>query len=278
MIDLRSLSFGYSRKKPLFERLTLALPPGHIYGLLGRNGAGKSSLLRLMAGLLFPTGGSVRVSGHEPRQRQPAFLQDVYFLPEEIYLPAISLNRFIRTMGPFYPNFSEQQFRRYLGEFDVPDDQKLTAMSYGQKKKVLISFGLAVNTKTLLMDEPTNGLDIPSKSQFRKVVSSALDEDRTVLISTHQVRDLDNLIDSVVILDESEILLHHSLETIAERLRFSTLAEVERDERVIYAEPSLRGYTVVMENPAQEDTKVDLERLFNAVMNNRARVKQLFND
>ncbi|MBC8156408.1 MAG: ABC transporter ATP-binding protein [Bacteroidetes bacterium] len=278
MITIQNLSFGYDRRKRLFEGLSLTLPPGHIYGLLGRNGAGKSSLLRLMAGLLFPTGGSVRVAEHEPKRRQPAFLQDIYFLPEEIYLPPISLSQFIRTMGPFYPNFSEPQFRRHLGEFDVPTDQKLTTLSYGQKKKVLISFGLATNTRTLIMDEPTNGLDIPSKSQFRKVVASALDEDRTVLISTHQVRDLDNLIDAVVILDESEILLHHSLETIAERLRFGNLMEVAQDERVIYAEPSLRGYTVVMENPAQEDTKVDLERLFNAVMNNRARVKQLFND
>ncbi len=278
MITIRNVSFGYNRNKLLFESLTLNLPPGHIYGLLGRNGAGKSSLLRLMAGLLFPVSGSVHVLDHEPKKRQPAFLQDIYFLPEEIYLPPVPLDRFIRTMGPFYPNFSEQQFRRHLTEFDVPTDQTLTAMSYGQKKKVLISFGLAANTKTLIMDEPTNGLDIPSKSQFRKVVSSALDENRTVLISTHQVRDLDNLIDSVVILDESEILLHHSLETIAERLRFSTLTSVEQDERVIYAEPSLRGYTVVMENPAQEDTKVDLERLFNAVINSRERVRKLFND
>lgn len=271
MIDVRNLSFGYSRNKPLFDKLTLSLHPGHIYGLLGRNGAGKSSLL-------FPTGGSIRVAGREPKQRQPAFLQDVYFLPEEIYLPPVSPDRFIRTMGPFYPRFSEQQFRRHLTEFNVPTDQKLTAMSYGQKKTVLISFGLATNTAVLMMDEPTNGLDIPAKSQFRKVVSSALTDDRTVITSTHQVRDLDNLIDSVVLVDESEILLHHSLDTIAERLRFSTLTEVAEDERVIYAEPSLRGYTVVMDNPAQEDTKVDLERLFNAVMNNRERVKQLFND
>ena len=278
MLIINDVSFGYARKKRLFEDLSLTLAPGHIYGLLGRNGAGKSSLLRLMAGLLFPISGSIRVGVHEPKRRQPAFLQDIYFLPEEIYLPSVSLSQCIRTMGPFYPRFSEAQFRQHLTDFDVPTDGKLTAMSYGQKKKVLISFGLATNTGTLLMDEPTNGLDIPSKSQFRKVVASALDENRTVLISTHQVRDLDNLIDAVVLLDESEILLHHSLDTIAERLRFSTLTDVAQDELVIYAEPSLRGYTVVMENPAQEDTKVDLERLFNAVMNNRERIKHLFND
>jgi ABC-2 type transport system ATP-binding protein len=276
MIRLSNVSFAYSRKKVLFRDLHLSLNPGSVYGLLGKNGAGKSSLLRLMGGLLFPTAGRIEVAGHEPRRRQPAFLEDLFFIPEEIYLPTVSLERYIATMAPFYPKFDEAQFRQYLSEFDVPHDQKLTAMSYGQKKKVLISFGLATNTRVLIMDEPTNGLDIPSKSQFRRVVASALAPDRLILISTHQVRDLDNLIDAIIILDNSEILLNHSLEYISNRLLFSTLSTVETNERVLYAEPSLRGYTVVMENAEQEDSKVDLERLFNAVTTNRERVKTLF--
>ncbi|MGA0556517.1 ATP-binding cassette domain-containing protein [Larkinella sp. VNQ87] len=276
MIELANLTFGYSPKKILYRDLSLLLQPGSIYGLLGKNGAGKSSLLRLMAGLLYPTAGTVRVAGFTPARREPAFLQELYFIPEEIYLPSISLNRYIDTMGPFYPKFSESQFRKHLAEFDVPPDQKLTAMSYGQKKKVIISFGLATNTRILIMDEPTNGLDIPSKSQFRKVVSSALADDRLMLISTHQVRDLDHLIDGIIIVDESEILLNHSLAYISERLLFSTLSTVAETEGVLYAEPSLRGYSVVMENREQEDSKVDLERLFNAIVTNRSGVKNLF--
>ncbi|WP_234734455.1 ABC transporter ATP-binding protein [Tellurirhabdus bombi] len=276
MIKLSNISFTYSRKRVLFRNLHLSLSPGSIYGLLGKNGAGKSSLLRLMGGLLFPTAGYIEVAGHEPRRRQPAFLEELFFIPEEIYLPTVSLERYIATMAPFYPKFDEAQFRQYLSEFDVPQDQKLTSMSYGQKKKVLISFGLATNTRILIMDEPTNGLDIPSKSQFRRVVASALAPDRLILISTHQVRDLDNLIDAIIILDNSEILLNHSLEHISNRLLFGTLSTVETNERVLYAEPSLRGYTVVMENAEQEDSKVDLERLFNAVTTNRERVKTLF--
>ncbi|WP_128546915.1 ABC transporter ATP-binding protein [Larkinella soli] len=276
MIQLHNLSFGYSRKKLLFRDLNLSLPPGSIYGLLGKNGAGKSSLLRLMGGMLYPTAGSVTVAGFTPGRRQPAFLQELFFVPEEIYLPPVSLNRYIATMGPFYPRFSESQFRRYLTEFDVPQENRLTALSYGQKKKVLISFGLATNTRVLIMDEPTNGLDIPSKSQFRKIVASALDADRLMLISTHQVRDLDHLIDGIVILDESEILMNHTLADIADRLVFSTLSSVTEPDRVLYAEPSLRGYSVVMENHEQEDSRVDLERLFNAVVTNRERVRTLF--
>lgn len=276
MIHLQNVSFGYSRRKRLFENLNLRLEAGHIYGLLGKNGAGKSSLLRNMAGLLFPDGGTVRIAGFEPRKRQPAFLQQVFFIPEEIYLPSIPVAQYVATLSPFYPLFNQAQFGYYLKEFDIPATHSLTALSYGQKKKVLIAFGLAANTRVLIMDEPTNGLDIPSKGQFRKLVSSVLDTDRIVLISTHQVRDLDNLIDSVIILEGSEILLNHSLDVISERLRFATLVGSAANERVLYAEPSLRGQAVVMENEDGEESRMDLERLFNAVMANPERIRQLF--
>ena len=276
MIHVDSVSFGYSSKKLLFENLSLKLHPGNIYGLLGKNGAGKSSLLRNIAGLLFPTGGRIEVDGCEPRKRQPSFLQDFFLIPEEIYLPSVTVEKYIKTLSPFYPKFDEKQFRNYLIEFDIPEGNKITDLSYGQEKKVLISFGLASNTKHLIMDEPTNGLDIPSKSQFRKVVSSALDAHRVILISTHQVRDLDNLIDSIIILEDSKILLHNSLDEISEKLRFATLVTAEDDNRVLYSEPSLKGYTVVMENWEQEESRVDLERLFNAVMSNPSRIRKIF--
>jgi len=276
MIHVDSVSFGYSSKKLLFENLSIKLHPGSIYGLLGRNGAGKSSLLRNIAGLLFPTAGKIEVDGYEPRKRQPSFLQDFFLIPEEIHLPSVTVEKYIKTLSPFYPRFDEKQFRDYLKEFGIPEGNKITDLSYGQKKKVLISFGLATNTKHLIMDEPTNGLDIPSKSQFRKVVSSALDAHRVILISTHQVRDLDNLIDSIIILEDSKILLHHSLDEISEKLRFATLVSAEDDNRVLYSEPSLKGYTVVMENWEQEESRVDLERLFNAVMSNPSRIRKIF--
>ncbi len=276
MIHLNQVSFGYGKRKKLFENLDLHLDAGHIYGLLGKNGAGKSSLLRNMAGLLFPTDGRIEVAGFEPRKRQPAFLQDIFFLPEEIYLPPVTVDKYLSLMAPFYPKFDEQLFRAYIAELDIPEGNKLTGMSYGQKKKVLIAFALATNTRVLIMDEPTNGLDIPSKSQFRRLVSSALDKHRLILISTHQVRDLDNLIDAIIILEDSKILIQHSLETVAERLYFGELPSIELDERVIYSEPSLRGYKAVFENSTQEESRVDLEYLFNAVLENPGRIRQIF--
>lgn len=276
MIRLQQVSFGYSKRNLLFENLDLQLAPGHIYGLLGKNGAGKSSLLRNMAGLLFPLRGTIEVAGYEPKKRLPAFLQDIFFIPEEIYLPSVTIDQYLRLMAPFYPKFDETQFRNYIAELDIPVKNKLTGMSYGQKKKVLIAFALSTNTRVLIMDEPTNGLDIPSKSQFRKLISTALDKDRLILISTHQVRDLDNLIDAIIILEDSKILIRHSLETVAERLCFGVLPSVEYDNRVLYSEPSLRGYKAVFENSTQEESRVDLEHLFNAVMENPDRIRKIF--
>ena len=277
MINLTNLTFCYGRKPPVLQHLSLHLEPGRIYGLLGSNGAGKSSLMRLMAGLLYPTDGQVRVNNHEPRHREPAFLEDIFFLPEEVDTPPMTLARYVATMGAFYPKFNDGQFRHYLKAFQLPAAiGKLTDLSSGQRKKVLISFGLATNTSVLLMDEPTNGLDIPSKSQFRKVVSAALSDERLVVISTHQVRDLDSLIDSVVVLNDHELLLNAPLDRVSQRLRFElTGREVPTD--ALYAEPNLRGHAVVLENndPAN-DTPIDLERLFNAAISNPQRMKSLF--
>ena len=276
MIRLDHVTFGYSKHKLLFEDLSMSLEPGHIYGLLGKNGAGKSSLLRNMAGLLYPLGGKIEVNGYEPKNRQPGFLQDVFFIPEEINLPAFTITKYLSVASPFYPNFDAKQFQHHIEEFEIPQDNKLTDMSYGQKKKALIAFALAANTRVLIMDEPTNGLDIPSKSQFRKIVSSTLDSDRIILISTHQVRDLDSLIDHIVILENSEILIQHSLDTVSERLYFGTIPNIDDNSNALYFEPSLRGFKAVTENTNHVESRVDLEYLFNAAIKNPARIKKIF--
>lgn len=274
MIKLDQVSFWYKKQDKLFENLSLEFFPGHVYGLLGKNGAGKSSLLRNIVGLLFPKEGKIEVGGYEPGKRQPGFLEDIIFIPEEIYLPSITVHKYLNTMAPFYPRFNREQFLNYITEFEIPQKNKLTELSQGQKKKVQIAFALAANTRVLVMDEPTNGLDIPSKSQFRKMVSASLDEDRLIIISTHQVRDLDNLIDIIVILDQQEIKLNHSLDEVAERLYFGNAINVGKEASVLYSEPS--GLKVVAENTIQEESRVDLEQLFHAVIENPVQIKELF--
>lgn len=275
MIKITDLNFGYSKQKMLFKNLSMQLSNGHIYGLLGKNGAGKSTLLKNLAGLVYAQSGSLDVLGFNPAKRQPALLQQICFIPEEFYLPSVKIDAYVKANAAFYPNFDHPYFTALLSEFDIPVGQKLMEMSYGQKKKVIIAFGLATQAKLVIMDEPTNGLDIPSKAQFRKIMASALTEDRCIIISTHQVRDLDNLIDTVIMLDENSIALKASVEEITDKLSFKRIKEL--DETVIYAEPSMAGYNAVMPNYHQEDSKLDLELLFNAVLAEKNKLKPIFN-
>jgi ABC-2 type transport system ATP-binding protein len=276
MITIQDLTFSYKKKRPLFDGLNLQLEAGHVYGLLGKNGAGKSSLLKQIAGLLFPQSGVCKVLGYESRYRQPAFLRNLFLVPEEFYLPTVHIHRYVSTYSPFYPDFDNEAFYRYLDEFKIPRDQRLSEMSYGQKKKVLISFALASNTKALIMDEPTNGLDIPSKSQFRKVIAGAVSEHKCIVISTHQVRDLDNLIDSIVIIDNHRIIFRQDIESVTEKLSFRTVKQLPAEEKVLFAESAMLGHSIITENTGGEPSRIDMELLFNAVLEPSARITQLF--
>jgi ABC-2 type transport system ATP-binding protein len=275
MIKINDLNFGYSKQKLLFKDLSMQLKAGHIYGLLGKNGAGKSTLLKNIAGLVYATSGKIDVMGHDPAKRQPSLLRQICFIPEEFYLPSVKIDGYVKANAAFYPNFDHNYFSGLLTEFDIPVNQKLIDMSYGQKKKLIIAFGLATQAQLIIMDEPTNGLDIPSKAQFRKIMAAALTEDRCIIISTHQVRDLDNLIDTVIMLDESNIVLKASVEEITRKLCFKRIKEL--DDTVIYSEPSLLGYSALMPNYHDEESKLDMELLFNAVLAEKTKIKAAFN-
>jgi ABC-2 type transport system ATP-binding protein len=277
MIEVKNLSFGYKKRKLLYKNLNLALQVGSIYGLLGKNGAGKSTLLKNFTGLLFPTNGDISVNGYVPKKRLPSFLETIYFIPEEVYVPTLTINGYKNLFAPFYPLFNEEQFYSYLDLLDVHDKGKLNRLSFGQQKKFIIAFALACNTRILLLDEPTNGLDIPSKIKFRKLISSVFTDDKMIFISTHQIRDLDNLIDNVIIVDNGELLLQASIEEIGNKLTFKIVDDLPNENEVLYAESSLKGYSVVVENKTAEESKVNLEYLFNAVTKNPAKAKSIFN-
>ncbi len=277
MIEIKDLHFSYKRKK-IFNGLNLTLQPGYIYGFLGKNGTGKTTLLRNISGLVFPSQGKVKVLGFDPRERRPAFLQELFMVPEEFYLPDVSIAKFVDCNASFYPKFSEEQFDRYLKEFDIPLSNKLQQMSYGQKKKVLIAFGLACNTSLLLMDEPTNGLDIISKSQFRKTMATALQDNKCILISTHQVKDLENLIDRITIIDEGKILFDKTLQQLSARLNCKVSYDNSEIKNALYREPAMRGEAIIQLNMDGEEGKIDLEMLYKAVVLNGDVLKTVFNN
>ena len=276
MIDIHHLSFGYTRKKQLYKDLSLSLPPGSIYGLLGKNGAGKSTLLKNLAGLLYPSGGHIKVNGFTPKKRQPSFLETIYLIPEDVYVPSLTIKRYQELFSPFYPHFDDINFHHYLDMLEVKSTGKLNALSFGQQKKFIIAFALACNTSVLLLDEPTNGLDIPSKAQFRKLIASIMHEERIIFISTHQVRDLENLIDTIVIIDNGELLLNASLAQIGATLCFKTVKDLPEKINILYQEEALGGISLVYANNTMEDTRVNLEQLFNAVTEKPAIIKNLF--
>ena len=211
MIKIEGLTFSYGKKASVFQDFSLEMEAGKVIGLLGKNGTGKSTLLYLMSGLLRPQSGSVWMKGVDVQKRLPVTLEDMYLVPEEFTLPNLSLKQFVKVNAPFYPRFSQELLRACLADFELDEDIHLGELSMGQKKKAYMCFALAANTSLLLMDEPTNGLDIPSKSQFRKVIASGMTEEKSVVVSTHQVRDIDRLLDQVVVIDGNEVLLNRSV-------------------------------------------------------------------
>ncbi len=278
MLEIKQMRFTYKRsKEDLFKDFSIQFEKGKIYGLLGKNGIGKSTLLYLLSGLLKPNEGTIVMDDVSVFARLPKTLQNLYILPEEFDLPAISLSEYIRRMSPFYPDFNLAQMESYLTQFEMGMDLKLKELSMGQKKKVLICFALATNSTYLLMDEPTNGLDIPGKSQFRKIVSMAMHENRSLIISTHQINDIDNLLDHFVMIDNNGILLNQSVAAIGDTLSFVELENGESTEGVLYSLPSLRGNSVLYANEGGNETQPNLELLFNALLSNPTKITALFN-
>jgi ABC-2 type transport system ATP-binding protein len=230
-----------------------------------------------MSGLVFSQEGNIEVMGFNPQKRKPEMLREIFFLPEELPQITLCIENYEKIYAPFYPNFSSEQFNNYLKEFDIENKKlMLNKLSHGQKKKVFIAFGLATNTKLLLMDEPTNGLDIPSKGQFRRMVASGVDENRCLIISTHQVHDLDSLIDNIIIMEKHEIVFSQPIEDITKKLLFRVADRNETSENVIYSEDTLRGLFQVCKNTTGEDSKLDIELLFNAVLSDTKKIKTLF--
>ena len=274
MVKINNLTFYYRERKPIFENVSFEMKNG-IYGLLGENGVGKTTLLRIISGLCFPKKGSCQVLGTETVLRNPDMLKQLYYLPEEFIVPSQTVKSFVKLNSVFYPNFSNEQFNSYLDDFHLDIDSRMKELSFGQKKKVLIAFAISLNTPVTLLDEPTNGLDIPSKSQFRKVIASAFDENKCILISTHQVRDLESLIDPIIILDRNQVLLNNTVEEISKKLLFTY--STTRPEDALFTEQTMLGYTSVLENKYNEESTLNIEALFNAVVTNKEKIRNIFN-
>ena len=277
MLQVENISFSYRKgRKEVLSDFSLSLEAGRVYGLLGKNGAGKSTLLYLMSGLLAPKRGRVMYHDTDMRRRLPVTLQDMFLVPEEFELPPISLVSYIELNSKFYPRFSKEDMVKYLHFFEMDMDADLGALSMGQKKKIFMSFALATNTSLLLMDEPTNGLDIPGKSQFRKFLASGMSDDKTIVISTHQVRDIDKVLDHVLIMDNSRVLLDESTASICSKLFFLESDDRELAATALYTLPSVQGNFLMLPNTEGEEAEINLELLFGAVLAEPGKIAEMF--
>lgn len=273
MIEIKDLAFSYGQFQVLTQ-INLDLKEGCIYGLLGENGVGKTTLLTLLAGLKKPTQGSISVDGLVPYDRKPSFLTNIYYLPDEVPSMRMTATVYAQNFGRFWEKFSMDRFNEIMKIFDTDPNFRMDQMSFGQLKKAFISFALATGARYLFMDEPTNGLDIPSKTQFRKAVTRFTADDSTLLISTHQARDLEAIIDPIIILDRRDVILNATVQEISQKLYFDYSTDVQHD--ALYSEMIPGGSIQVVENRFGMDSKVNIEALFNATLNNKEKIKNMF--
>lgn len=287
MITIKNLDFSY-KNAAVFKNISLNFKEGNVYGLLGENGVGKTTLLKLICGLQQANAGSCTVDEFIPSERNPYFLQNIFYLPEEVITDDTTPELFVKKLGVFYPRYDHQYFIDLMQELEVDVTRKFSALSYGQKKKALLACALSLRTDYLLLDEPTNGLDIPSKAKFRKVIlehstdaagTDAANKDAashvpTIIISTHQVKDVENLIDPIVILDHDEVLLDATFEVISSKLYFDY--GTEKSDDALYSEMMPGGYINVLPNKFEMESKVNVEALFNAVRNNKKKIREIF--
>ncbi len=273
MITIDNLGFSYGENIVLKD-ITMRLEDGRIYGLLGENGVGKTTLLTLLSGLKKPKIGKIEIDGQHPFDRKPSLLSEIYYLSDEVAEANMTAMDYARNYGKFWTNFSLGKFVEIMGVLEIHPGQKMNQMSFGQLKKTHVAFALACNTKYLFMDEPTNGLDIPSKAQFRKALMKYTREDSTVLISTHQVRDLENVIDPIIILDKQQVLLNASIQEISEKLYFDYSTETRPD--ALYCEMIPGANIQVLLNTDGEDSKVNIEALFNTTHKHKELIQNIF--
>lgn len=275
MIEIKDLAFSYG-KTPILKSITTTLEEGRIYGLLGENGVGKTTLLTLLCGLKKVCSGSITTDGENPFDRTPTLLQNQFYLPDEVLPVAMKAECFAKERGAFWPDYDHSKFLEIMKEFENDPAKKMNQMSAGQLKKTYISLALACGCKYIFMDKPTNGLDIPSKTQFRSAIMKYTSDDSTIVISTHQVRDLENIIDPIIILDRQDVLLNATVEEITSKLYFDYGTQLHPES--LYSEQLPGGFIQVYPNTTGEDSKINVEALFNAVHKNKELIKGMFSN
>lgn len=204
------------------------------------------------------------VMDESSQKRPPVLLEKIYYLPEEIDSPAVTAKAFGELKGAFYPQFDSNKLGDLLRLFDIPEDKLMHQMSYGQRKKAMIAIAMSSNAPILLMDEPTNGLDIPSKIRFREAVQGYANPQSMMIISTHQVRDLDEIMSHLLILQEGQILFQDSIRNIEQTFECYSSPSTMTDEQSLFMLKNGDIAHHIRKNKTGQPSPVHLETLISA--------------
>ncbi len=252
---------------------------GKVYGLLGKNGAGKSTLIRILSGGIIHYKGECRIGDFSSSSRDPKMLQDIIIVPEEYYLPPILPLEYAKLFGIFYPHFTIDLLNSLIEGFEIPRKKLLVNMSFGQKKKFMIAFAFATRAKIIIFDEPTNGLDIPSKILFNQCVHKHKKLYQMIIVSTHQVKDVESIIDALILIHEGKSLLNTSIENIAQYFQVVQSEKRLSSKDVIFCIESIGGYTSlqVRKKALKKNTlqNVDIELFFTATLHSPSKIQNI---
>ncbi|WP_416760424.1 ABC transporter ATP-binding protein [Roseateles sp. So40a] len=217
LIEARNLSLRYGKKAAL-QDLTFSIPAGRVVGLLGHNGAGKTSLMKTLVGLKRPEG-ELRVLGLDPHTQRGQLLTSLCYIPDVAVLPRWArVSELIRLMEGLQPRFSADRARQLLRRTSVTEKDRVRHLSKGMVTQLHLALVAAIDAKLMILDEPTLGLDVMSrKSFYEMLIDEWCDGERSVLISTHQVEEVESLLSDVMMLDEGRLVLNISLAEMDQR-------------------------------------------------------------
>ncbi len=217
IVEARNLRKKFGRKE-ILHGLDFEIPAGRIYGLIGHNGAGKTTTLNALLGLTSYEG-TIRVLGKDPFAHRAALMRNVAFISDVASLP-----RFLRVRELFalltniHPNFSQEKARSFLEGTDVRMEAKIKTLSKGMIAQLHLAVVMAIDAKLLVLDEPTLGLDITYRKRFyRRLLEDYMTEERTLLITTHQVDEIEFMLTDLMFIRDGDLILHMQMETISER-------------------------------------------------------------
>lgn len=263
MVELKGISFCYDSEEKIFNDFSLRLNEGRFYGLLGKNGTGKTTFLKIISGALLVKRGEVIINKKDIKYRDLGTLQEIFLLPADFTFPQMNINKYVSIYSTFYPKFSKKILEDCFTNFDINKNIKnLQELSLGEKHKIAVSIAISSGTKILLFDEATNGMDIPTRKIFRKMLIKYIKEDQTVVLSTHVVHDIENLLTDIIILRKDKKAFISSIDDIRKRYLFGIQ---KYKDGALYYEPCSEGYHVICNNLNNEETEISIELLFNAL-------------